>query len=225
MSVHKHPGSCLPFWPISEGLCGPDIFAETLGLPEGAKRSVRRSFDRAGERKKGKLLSRRLLRAGSCIRAERENMKRSMILIGKQGSLAEVMPAFEWSGSLSVSVKQIDEQHKKIVEAINELNCKLHAGSSQEELKKTIEDIVYLASSNMRFEEEMMQKFHFPGFKEHLLHHAGVAAKLLRLRWRSEQPGCVLTREVPAALMNLLSSHIRSADRKYSDCFIGNEMR
>ena len=148
-----------------------------------------------------------------------------MILIGEQGSLAEVTPAFEWSDSLSVSVKQIDDQHKKLVEAINELNCKLHAGSSQEELKTTIEEIVYLASDNMRFEEEMMQKFHFPGFKEHLLRHAGVAAKLLKLRWQSEQADFVLTRDVPAALMNWLSSHIRSVDSRYSECFNGNGMR
>ena len=145
--------------------------------------------------------------------------------MSEQGSQAEAVPALEWSESLSVSVGQIDEQHKRLVEAINELNCKLRAGSSQEELKKTIEEIAYLASDNMRLEEDMMQEFHFPGFKAHLLRHAIVATKLHQLRAQSEQAGFVLTREVPAALMNCLVSHIRDVDRRYSACFNRKGMR
>jgi hemerythrin len=225
MSVHKHQAHAFRFALFPEGPCGPDVFAATLGFPEGERKSVRESFGRAGERKWGELLSRRLLQVSSCTGAEKGNMKRPMILMCEQGSSAEVMPVFEWSNSLSVSVEQIDEQHKKLVEAINELNYKLHAGSSQIELKKTIEEIVYLASDNMRFEEEMMQKFRFPGFQEHLFRHAGVAAELLKLRWQSEQADFVVTREIPAALMNWLSSHIRKVDSRYSDCFIGNGMR
>lgn len=140
-------------------------------------------------------------------------------------SHAEAVPTLAWSDSLSVSVRQIDEQHKKLVEAINELSSKLHAGSSQEEFKKTIEEIVYLSSDNMRLEEEMMQEFHFPGFKAHLLRHAEVAATLHKLRALSAQAGFVLTREVPVILMNCMSSHIRDVDSRYSACFNANGMR
>jgi hemerythrin len=145
--------------------------------------------------------------------------------MSEQGSQAEAMPTLEWSDSLRVSVRQIDEQHKRLVEAINELNCKLRAGSSQEELKKIVEEFVYLASDNMRLEEEMMQEFHFSGFNAHLLRHAKVAAKPHELKAKSEQTDFVLTREVPAALMNCLSSHIRDVDMRYSACFNGNGMR
>ena len=136
--------------------------------------------------------------------------------MSEQGSQVEAVPALEWGDSLSVSVRQIDEQHKRLVEAINELNSKLRAGSSQEELTRTIEGIVYLASDNMRLEEEMMQEFHFPGFKAHLLRHAEVAGTLHRLRALSEQVGFVLTPEVPAILMNCLSSHIRDVDKLFA---------
>ena len=143
----------------------------------------------------------------------------------EQGSQAETVPALEWSDSLSVSVMEIDEQHKKLVEVINELNSKLRAGSSPEEQKKAIEEIVYLISDNMRLEENMMQEFHFPGFKAHLLCHAEVAAMLHKLRSQSEQAGFMLTPEVPAVLMNCLNSHIRDVDRRYSACFNRNGMR
>jgi hemerythrin len=145
--------------------------------------------------------------------------------VSEQGSQAEAVPVLEWSGSLSVSVRQIDEQHKKLVEAINELNSKLRAGSSQEELKKIVEEIVYLASDNMRLEEEMMQEFHFSGFKAHLLRHAGVATKLHELKALSEQAGFVLTPEIPTVLMNCLNSHIRAVDSRYSACFNCNGIR
>ena len=145
--------------------------------------------------------------------------------MSEHGLQAEAVPALEWSDSLSVSVMQFDEQHKKLVEAISELNSKLRAGRSQEELKKAIEEIVYLASDNMRLEEEMMQKFHFPGFKAHLLRHAEFSAKLLELRWQSEQGGFVLPCEVPAVLMSWLVTHIRDVDRRYSACFNGKGMR
>jgi len=78
--------------------------------------------------------------------------------VSEQGSQAKAVPALEWSDSLSVSVRQMDEQHKKLVEAINELSSKLRHGSSEEELTRTIEEIVYFASDNMRLEEEMMRK-------------------------------------------------------------------
>lgn len=145
--------------------------------------------------------------------------------MSEQGSEARALPALEWSDNLSVSVRQIDEQHEKLVEAINELNSKLQAGSSQEELKKTIEEIVYLASDNMRLEEEMMRELYFPGFQAHFLCHAEVASKLHELRAQSERTGFVLTREVPAALMNCLSRHIRDVDRRYTACFNAKGMR
>jgi hemerythrin-like metal-binding protein len=145
--------------------------------------------------------------------------------VSEKESHAEAVGALEWSDSLSVCVMQIDEQHKKLVEAVNELNSKLQAGSSQEEQKKAIEEIVYLASDNMRLEEEMMQEFHFPGFKAHLLLHAEVAAVLLKLRWQFEQAGFVLTNEIIAVLMSCLRSHIRDVDRRYAACFNGNGVR
>ncbi len=145
--------------------------------------------------------------------------------MSKKESPTEVPHTFAWSESLSVSVMQIDEQHKRLVEAINELNSKLQARSSQEELTRTIEGIVFLASDNMRLEEEMMQEFLFPGFTAHLLRHAEVSATLHKLRALSEQVGFVLAPEIPVILMNCMSSHIRDVDCRYSACFNGKGMR
>jgi hemerythrin len=144
--------------------------------------------------------------------------------MSEEGTQAAVVAAIEWSDGMSVSVGEIDQQHKQLVKAINELNRRLQDGSPQEELKETIEELVRIASDHIRSEEALMQKFHFPGYKDHHLRHVEIAAKLHELRAYAGQAGA-LTREVPAFLMDWLSNHIRDVDRRYTACFNTNGVR
>ena len=57
------------------------------------------------------------------------------------------MAFMDWNASLSVAIAGIDEQHKKLVSMINELNDAMKVGKSKEGLQKILGGLIdYTAS-------------------------------------------------------------------------------
>ncbi len=52
------------------------------------------------------------------------------------------MALFNWSEEYSVNVNGLDNQHKKLVDLINELHSAMKEGKSKEVLGKIIEELI-----------------------------------------------------------------------------------
>ncbi len=90
--------------------------------------------------------------------------------MSEQGPRAAVKANIEWNDGFSVSVQEIDEQHRQIMEAISNLSHKLPEGSLGP-LLVAIDELVRVSSHHMKVEEELMLKFHFPEYKDHHMRH------------------------------------------------------
>ena len=52
------------------------------------------------------------------------------------------MALITWSSMFSVGVAEIDNQHKKLVELINQLNDAMHAGKGADVMGKVLSELV-----------------------------------------------------------------------------------
>jgi hemerythrin len=129
------------------------------------------------------------------------------------------MEYFEWSDDLSVNVKEIDGQHKRLVEMVNSLNAAMLARKGREAQKATIDAMVDYAATHFKFEEANMSQFRFPGFEAHRIEHERFTAKAFELKARADRAGFILTLEIVDFLRDWLQNHIRGTDRQYSECF------
>ena len=83
-----------------------------------------------------------------------------------------------WSSKHSVGVEPLDNQHKALVRALNEL----HAASMRGEVRKVagplLRQIVSVASGHFSTEERLMESIRFPGLAGHRAKHQELTGRI-----------------------------------------------
>ena len=129
------------------------------------------------------------------------------------------MSYLQWSDDFSVKVKEIDEQHKRLVSMINTLHEALVSNKGQEVQRKIVSDMVSYAVVHFGTDEKYMQLYQYPAHLNHKTEHDRFTEKAVELRTRVNGRGFVLTLEILNFLKDWLQNHILVADKKYAKHF------
>ncbi|HTX86578.1 MAG TPA: hemerythrin domain-containing protein, partial [Candidatus Nanoarchaeia archaeon] len=79
------------------------------------------------------------------------------------------MPEIKWEDKFSVGVKELDEQHKKIIEIINRLTAMDSAADfSGEEILKILRELNDYAHYHFTNEEIYFREFDYPKAESHI---------------------------------------------------------
>ncbi|MES9938763.1 MAG: bacteriohemerythrin [Sedimenticola sp.] len=129
------------------------------------------------------------------------------------------MAYLQWSSSLDTGVDVIDEQHKRIVQYINELHDAQTSGSGN--IGEVIEDLVDYTVSHFAFEESLMEQAGYPFLEPHKKVHALFVKKVSGFVERFKA-GEDVTGELLGMLQRWLVNHIRNEDGDYSEIVKAN---
>jgi hemerythrin-like metal-binding protein len=126
---------------------------------------------------------------------------------------------FEWQDSLSVGVAEFDTHHKRLISLINKLRSTLARG---EDGCVTREDLTEVSNNTMyhfRAEEDLMEKFGYPGYFRHQHEHLELISKTLQLTGEAYSNKAEIGKEVLEFLIGWLKNHILITDKQYSAFF------
>ena len=126
------------------------------------------------------------------------------------------MALLAWKDAYSVKIKEIDDQHKKLIDMINELNDAMSQGKAKEVLGAILDKLVTYAASHFALEERLFQTHGYEGYQEHKAKHEKMTAKVLDLQRQYNSGQAAMTIEVMNFLKNWLDKHIIGTDMKYS---------
>jgi hemerythrin len=125
------------------------------------------------------------------------------------------MPLMSWSETLSVKVDEIDNQHKRLVELVNELHDAMAQGKGRDVMGKTLGGLVDYTKTHFADEERLMIKYNYPGYAQQKAEHDALAKKVLDLQSQYLLGKAALTLEVMRFLQDWLSAHIQKVDRQF----------
>lgn len=129
------------------------------------------------------------------------------------------MSLITWSDDLSVSIGEIDDQHKKLIGLINNLHDAMKSGQAKNVMEKTLGDLADYAVYHFRTEEQYMEKFHYPEYQTHKLAHTAFVKKVTQFQADFKAGKLGISMDLMNFLREWLTTHIRGTDRNYSATF------
>jgi len=126
----------------------------------------------------------------------------------------------EWSDELSVGIEEIDEQHKILVNLVNEMHQALHERRGAEITNDILRQLKHYTMIHFAVEESLMRVFHYPGYEIHKSHHQKLIEQINELQRKVEKGSHSISFELMHFLRTWLSKHIMEEDKAYRDCFL-----
>lgn len=77
----------------------------------------------------------------------------------------------QWNDSLAVGVEKIDEEHKAIIQAFNELYEKMRVGKGLEDFQSFLSFVEGYIQSHLLHEEELQREKSYPDYEVHKALH------------------------------------------------------
>jgi hemerythrin len=126
------------------------------------------------------------------------------------------MPFMTWNKKLSVGVAVLDDDHKKLIEIINELHEGIMAGHKKEILGAVLDHLVEYTKFHFAREEELFAQTFYAASAIHKLEHEHLIKRVEGVQARyMKAPAAMLDLELMSYLQNWLVTHIQGTDQKY----------
>lgn len=125
------------------------------------------------------------------------------------------MALFEWDQQYSVGIVKIDEQHRRLVDMINELHDAIISAVGEPAVKSILDKLLDYTAYHFESEESLLKEFEYPDMERHKKDHDTLAWRVLDLRSRYESGEGVGAPELLDFLTGWLKNHILYSDKKY----------
>ena len=126
------------------------------------------------------------------------------------------MAVFEWKDDYSVNIAAMDEQHKKLVALLNDLDLAVESGKDEEALTTTFDGLMDYVLTHFKSEEELMKKYDYPHIEDHRQAHIGLTLKVVELKKNHDAYHFQdSARQVIMFLTTWLLGHIMGVDKRY----------
>ena len=123
------------------------------------------------------------------------------------------MSYMKWTSDLELGIEVIDNQHRRIVEYINDLHQAIDR-QSRAEVGEVLEQLVEYTMSHFAFEESLLDEAGYVHSKPHKRMHKLFSRKIGEYQERLEQ-GHDVAEELHDMLARWLLTHIRRDDADY----------
>jgi hemerythrin len=124
--------------------------------------------------------------------------------------------AYVWDKDLETGHELIDNQHKQLVRAVNDLQVANASGKAAEEIERTIDFLLGYTVKHFHDEEALQIEYGYPDYYEHVSYHREFKGQVAQLagRLQEEGPTRELVDEISQHIGDWLLHHIKSDDLK-----------
>ncbi len=124
------------------------------------------------------------------------------------------MSYWSWDPSLSIGIEEIDNQHQRIVNYLNELD-EANTLRDREKVSHVLMGLLDYTRTHFSFEEQLLEKSGYPLSSSHRQVHETFVSHMNNFRIRHEK-GEDITRQLMSELRIWLTNHIKKDDADYA---------
>lgn len=122
----------------------------------------------------------------------------------------------EWHDSYSVGIEAIDNDHKKLLNLINQLQTAAHYQTDPKYEREAFDALVDYTKTHFKREEELMETHGYPTYAAHKGEHEAMIAQVNEMLQRYQAKPHETIEEAVQFLKKWLVGHINGTDRGYS---------
>lgn len=126
------------------------------------------------------------------------------------------MSVLEWKESYSVGIKKIDQQHKKLLEIMNELS---ELDTEEKEFFVILNSMIEYANSHFKTEEKYMEEYEYPELEQQKKEHNDFIERVFSLNEELVDGNKEIHYKISDFLKDWYISHVLGTDMKYKDFF------
>ncbi len=127
------------------------------------------------------------------------------------------MTGLVWVDRFSVGVPLIDDQHKMLIQRVNDLAHAIERHQSVREIVRVLGFLTEYTNFHFATEEKHMKAHHYPGLNHHKAQHAEFKRTLAHLTEDFEEEGATraLADSINIFLTNWLATHFQDVDLEF----------
>lgn len=125
------------------------------------------------------------------------------------------MPFVVWDDAYKTNISEIDAQHKKLFEMINDLHSALKSGRGRDILDDILNRLAIYCDTHFATEERYMRNYAYPEYRVHKTQHEDLTRKTKEFYERFKNASSDITLELMEFLKNWLHNHILKMDKQY----------
>jgi len=146
------------------------------------------------------------------LKAKHDTSERFIFVTSLFDSGEELMKDLIWDKTLSVEVKEIDEDHRKLLELFNILNHAVVEGDATNYIEAVLDELISFTAAHFRHEERLMLKYGYKNIAEHKTEHQQLIESARTLQHQFLQGGKSLSVGDIEFLERWLTGHIFGTD-------------
>lgn len=128
------------------------------------------------------------------------------------------MSIVRWSDHYATGIAAIDDQHKTLFKAVNDLHEAFRTGAAKEQVARAVAFLVNYTVEHFRDEEAFMERYGYPGLDPHRAEHMLLLDEVKAFSDRLQtNPDQVRPMEIARFLGDWLTHHINQVDQKYAE--------
>lgn len=133
----------------------------------------------------------------------------------------------EWNDDFLTGIDEIDEQHKEIIESVNNIYQAIEDNKSKETIIDLIKNLDFYTNSHFDIEEKYMRMFNYGGYSEHKKTHDFFKNTYEQIRFSYYYVGDdrtapkyelarVMALHLSQILMDWLNLHLNTFDKEFA---------
>jgi hemerythrin len=135
------------------------------------------------------------------------------------------MTRMHWREDYSVNIISIDQQHRRMIDLINQLHDAVRTNQEKKTLGSVLSQLFSYTKNHFKTEEALMRAYKYPALESHKVEHQILVKRVTDFRKKFETGTLTDAFDLVNFLMGWLEGHILGTDKKYSPFLVGKGVR